>query len=369
MKTKFILSADDYGPIKYINRGIRKAVEHGVINSVQVIVNYSAATLYNDLKLLNAVVPQGKKVSIGLHLTFTSGKPLFTEEGKTVSETWREIVVKSANDEWYFRDYVKFNYSYVTTDDSGQYSRALVGEFKAQAERLRSVLEQLEADIGELSIVFNSLSNHHDICTGTHDLFEKYSLLSTNENLTIRSPKIQSNFQSWTYYNIVLQRINKFGTRETRRETRLLRKAFKENKYTGEFDVVLKSPSYKDAKFYRKLGSLSIYNWFRKLKVKKRVKIVSKVMNEAKEYDLHHATYPKQKVIEVLFHLGDDEYTGRLNDAIMDGYVGVKRKYFEDRAIELQALLIAKKSGELDAFFESDGTLWDSCSTVKFLKN
>ncbi|MFT5822129.1 MAG: hypothetical protein ACI8ZM_003385 [Crocinitomix sp.] len=62
MKTKFILSADDYGPIQYINRGVRKAVEHGVINSVQVIINYKESTLYNDLKLLNPVVPKGGKM-------------------------------------------------------------------------------------------------------------------------------------------------------------------------------------------------------------------------------------------------------------------------------------------------------------------
>jgi hypothetical protein len=74
-------------------------------------------------------------------------------------------------------------------------------------------------------------------------------------------------------------------------------------------------------------------------------------------------------VVEVLFHLGDDNYKGEINDALMDDYKGIKLKYFEDRAIELRALLLVKEQGELDAFFASDGTLWDNCSTVKFLKN
>ena len=40
MQPKFILTADDYGPVEFINVGIRKLVREGKINSVQVFSNW-----------------------------------------------------------------------------------------------------------------------------------------------------------------------------------------------------------------------------------------------------------------------------------------------------------------------------------------
>ncbi len=39
MKAKYIFTADDYGPIDFINKGIQAAVEQQLVNSVHVLVN------------------------------------------------------------------------------------------------------------------------------------------------------------------------------------------------------------------------------------------------------------------------------------------------------------------------------------------
>lgn len=79
-KIKLIITADDYGVIKYIDDGIIEGIKAGIINTVTVVVNFN----HNNYcrKSLNTLVKVLKdkdlldKVGIGLHLNITMGKPL-----------------------------------------------------------------------------------------------------------------------------------------------------------------------------------------------------------------------------------------------------------------------------------------------------
>ena len=71
--TKIIFTADDYGCVDEIDKGIRYAIKGKMTNSVAVFANGP-----NRIKSFAAIkkLQDGKLVDVGCHLTITSGSPL-----------------------------------------------------------------------------------------------------------------------------------------------------------------------------------------------------------------------------------------------------------------------------------------------------
>jgi predicted glycoside hydrolase/deacetylase ChbG (UPF0249 family) len=70
-KRQVILTADDFGASENINRGIRRGIEAGVINSVSAMVTFPGAV--REICRLQKDFPD---VEIGLHLSISSGYPV-----------------------------------------------------------------------------------------------------------------------------------------------------------------------------------------------------------------------------------------------------------------------------------------------------
>ena len=68
---RVIFNADDYGVHPSISRGIREAIEHGVVRSTSVLANCATE---EELALLARLVRRG--TSAGVHLNLTRGRPL-----------------------------------------------------------------------------------------------------------------------------------------------------------------------------------------------------------------------------------------------------------------------------------------------------
>ncbi len=66
-----ILTADDFGASDFINRGVIRGIEEGVINSVAAMVNFPGAM--ENIKRLQDAYP---RISLGLHASITAGSPL-----------------------------------------------------------------------------------------------------------------------------------------------------------------------------------------------------------------------------------------------------------------------------------------------------
>lgn len=77
MSAKFIFTADDYGPVHFINHGVIEQVKNGTINSVHVLSNFDEGKLKRSIRDLWHAVPHGKVLDIGAHVTISSGKPIF----------------------------------------------------------------------------------------------------------------------------------------------------------------------------------------------------------------------------------------------------------------------------------------------------
>ena len=74
---KIIITADDYCATPAINRGIRTAIDKGVINSVAVLMNLPNSK--SDLENLVADYQtkiDSDKLQLGVHLTISSGEPI-----------------------------------------------------------------------------------------------------------------------------------------------------------------------------------------------------------------------------------------------------------------------------------------------------
>ena len=74
---KIIITADDYCATPAINRGIRIAIDKGVINSVAVLMNMpNSKTDLADLVSDYQTKIDNGKLQLGVHLTISSGEPI-----------------------------------------------------------------------------------------------------------------------------------------------------------------------------------------------------------------------------------------------------------------------------------------------------
>jgi predicted glycoside hydrolase/deacetylase ChbG (UPF0249 family) len=363
MVKRYIFNADDFGPIDFINEGVYKGVAAGVINSVQVLVNGdTGASLKQKLVKLQAKVPKNKVLDIGVHLTLTSGEPLYGREDNTTRELWGEMLVRSKKKN-YFRDFNKFNLDYVN------YIDVIRTEFEMQRDRLRAVMNEIAAP----NMVFSSISNHHNITSITPDLYELYLQIANDPAypLNVRAPKALPRNETKLYYGFVLSFFNLSDRHNDRRRIEALASAFLDNKYTGTASLELKSPDYVDIGYYKKLGSIPLLGKARTKKESKeiadRVEEFRAMIARALDYTDGDGKIPEKQVAELIFHLGDGDPDADYKELVKD-YPGVTHRYFDNRRYELLALLELPNHSELnDAAFRNMGG-WSDCRAITYTK-
>lgn len=145
---KLSITADDYGPHPFINRGILAAVRQSRITSVGVLTNnYAAENMehysYNlrqeILDLISAINDPNRKgksnIGIGVHLTLTSGSPLTTDPAL--------IHYKTINR---FQDIREFKFGV-----SEDHLAAVGAEIEAQLRALKSILDEYHLPLDHIS--------------------------------------------------------------------------------------------------------------------------------------------------------------------------------------------------------------------------
>lgn len=365
MPTKYILNADDYGPIDFINRGVKTLVEQGMINSVQVLVNgddsEDYAKLNKSLKELRDRIPEGKSLDIGCHLTLTSGRPMYkrNDNNEEASATTWSHMVREIDGRYYFKKYSKFYFRFAEPEHNEKYTTAIKEEFKMQIDTLGSLIDQINQSGDPRKLVFSSVSNHHNIFTSNKTLFEIYVASATynNHKLAIRSPMVKPAYTASLYNDFVLPFFNSSDKRKHRKMMKKMNKAFCQQQYTGASDLVIKTPSYIDVTFYKGTGSLGIGNVFMS-KINDRVKKLKKMLARAKEDN------GEDGIVEFVFHLGQGTENLRSNN-ITNGYIGVSNKYFDNRQVEFHALVKASQGGGFQEIFNNQIS-WNSCSDITY---
>lgn len=174
---KIIITADDYCATPAINRGIRTAIDHGVVNSVAVLMNLpnSKTDLANLLSDYRTKVDNGK-LQLGVHLTISSGEP--------ISQNVSSLLLPSPSKK--FKPLDKLNPQSIKA-----------------AELKKEIDAQVSAFIQVTGFKPEHLSVHHGTLTLFNNLFDIYIDVAKRINTPIRNPiiisreKIQG-FKLWT---------------------------------------------------------------------------------------------------------------------------------------------------------------------------
>ncbi len=160
---KIIITADDYGPVSTINRGIEQALEWECINTVSVLVNGRDANdecvAHEYLSKLHRRFPEAH---IGVHLSITSGQPV-SDIGKVSS-----LVKKDGSGQ--FMGYDEYEYERVSLQE-------LSSEVQAQIEMFK-----------ETGIFLDHISCHHGLLTLFPDFFKIYMDAAIQHGVPIRNP-------------------------------------------------------------------------------------------------------------------------------------------------------------------------------------
>lgn len=348
MAAKYIFTADDFGPIDFINKGVYYGVHKGVINSVHVLANGDKGLLVRSLEQLNDVVPDGETIDVGLHLTLTSGKPLHKAAGKSLGDTWGKMLKKGA-----FKPFNKFYFGYK------HHFSTILAEFEKQHERLQESI--LKANAKNLKLT--SLSHHHGIFAIDDAFFKKYAKFGEDKNLAIRNPRALPASANNSFFGFVVPLMNFTDSKADRKEMERMNNMFGQYRFAGPEPLQLKTPHYSEVGLYGKFGSLAVLKIANEKRIEKRVALFDEVEQRAENPDPIHGKKPKDTVVELVCHVGNPMQRPRGFKPMVKHYPGINHKYFEDRQHEVMALeRIFNKNSEL----KNQLTGWANCPEIKF---
>ena len=355
MSTRYILNADDYGPIDFINRGVKAAVRKGIINSVQVLVNYDLENtlvedkLYNDLYDLYSLVPQNSMLDLGIHFTLSSGPPLYKAENKTIKQTWGDMVYRKDGN-YYFTPYTNFHFDWVY--NKTRFEPLIKKEFEMQLQRLKEKLALVDPEGKKLRLT--SSTSHHNLHLTSRHLLAIYLEVVESAGLGMRSPLSVPKQKDKMYFSFVLPLLNMLINQDHQDEMKYVIKQLEKKKYPGGGPMVMKTPDHTDISYYKGLGTLFSGTPATDKKVSKQIKKFRKMAERE---------HTKDSVVEFVFHLGQGESDDF--DAMVSHYPGVNGKYFDNRRIELKALAKARWFGSLAHVFLSKYS-WDIAREITF---
>ena len=351
--TEYIYTADDYGPVEFINNGIIQGVKAGLVNSVQVLTNFDRGLLEMSLMELSKVVLDGKELELGVHLTMTSGKPLTLVEGVFSASEWHGFL--DEKDNFYDLSYYSFKHK--------EFLRQLAGEFSAQRDRLLDAVESVNKRLGNEKLKVTVISNHHNLVSIDFELLKVYlnTATITDNNgkvikrLACRTTNFKPTESSKLYFGLAIflkpvfkkrQENLKSTNNKLRNKIIELNNGYLKYKVPGNKDVTFQTSLYSDMTFYRVLGSKSWwmrYAWLRYLggfnnrQKKKLVKMYERAVGHKTGREVNNNA---KRVFEFIFHLGDVSNNNYLTQKDLDQfYPGITVKYFDDRQLELQTLL------------------------------
>ncbi|SMD31787.1 YdjC-like protein [Reichenbachiella faecimaris] len=313
---KLIFTADDFGVVPAIDKGIVYAAAHGLINSVATFTNRDG--FENSVEKLLAA---NANIDVGVHLTICSGYAL--------------------TDATYFTDkHSKFKH-YGNIKRPKQAHRSdelsqLETEITAQIDRLVAILP--DQRVKHLSVHFNSLYFVKDY----FDVLVKVAN-SYHPVIPIRSvhakPGIKHDFfVGQMAFQIAFK--NLFRQKDVDHIDEFAEEI---GVYTNQMASPPKMPDLFHSAHYGPLGLVKLTEHrIKKLAKKKRMKL----------YKTWEKLQPNE-VCEYVFHLIDDNYS------LLDGYQGsvdyldydgINTKYFDSRMAELKSLKLLKEEGDFGLF-------------------
>lgn len=290
--SKYILTADDYGAVDFIDAGILKAIQAGRINSVACFALPMGEK--DDLdermeKLLD--LKRNHDFAIGLHFSLTAGRSNEINVSKFGNSLTRRKATKGY---YYMSDPKNFRFGAIEPDE-------LAAELKSQLNRLREYTAEVD-----------SISNHHGIVYMDTDLFKPYAEVAAQEGIAVRAPVV------WKKYKLP----------------------------TGNFDHRIGKPIVRQGLKLRWVDQLlnaannqPRIDYASTLNLLYPTCLVDEIYGQPYPDNLEllfSAFHQKVFSAEFMFHLGDPDFTG---DATAPD--GIDTSYFDSRKMEYQSLINA----------------------------
>lgn len=171
--SKYILTADDYGAIDYIDQGIIKAIRASKINSVACFAvrfdRNGETELPERIQKLLDLRKEGFEFSIGLHFCITAG---FSNDIDTMLYGNSLTKLSKNKKRQDFKSAINYRFNQVDPDDL--------------EKELRSQINILQELLGDEKI--DSISNHHGLVYINTNLFKPYARVAAEHHIPVRAP-------------------------------------------------------------------------------------------------------------------------------------------------------------------------------------
>lgn len=157
-RKKVLFTADDYGVVDSVNRGVIRAIQEGQLNSVTCLTNYGKDGIdsIKNIRLLQGETGS-RKVELGVHLTITSGSPL-------IGRSNAELLCRAVKDKQ--PGYAQSDF-FVYTEVLDHYENLSINdqeEFRAQleAELDKQIQVFINPPDGGEPVSVDHLTSHHN---------------------------------------------------------------------------------------------------------------------------------------------------------------------------------------------------------------
>jgi predicted glycoside hydrolase/deacetylase ChbG (UPF0249 family) len=302
MKSKIILTADDYGANNFIDKAVISAIKDGLINSVATFVTFkdSEERVRTLLELQRQEAQKGNLFGIGLHFSLTAGYPVIKEKNTLTYPHTEDIIFREAN-----------NYPFERVNEQ---------EIRKELAAQINLLGQWMGSIDKIDHV----SNHHGVTYIDSSIFMAYAdEIKQNFGIPIRSPL------NWSKSGL------KFLDYDILPSIPLGRQGIK-LRWADQLFETLEANIHKRIKYASDNGLVFPFCFSDSVYGQPLVGNLDFLMGQMRSQVLLESP---TKTVEMMFHLG--YYEGHPDNHYPDENIetdGIDQGYYYKRKLELQAL-------------------------------
>ena len=335
-KKNIIITADDFGCCNYIDRGITHGVDQGVVSCVSTFINFRkrdknarggaySGSLKAITKLMNKKLKNNLGIPVGLHLTINAGLPILA------ADDIPNLIKRTAgNAPEYFKDINDFDPSLYVDN------KVVRAQVKAEVE---AQLNEYKKHFGHP----NHISCHFGILFHFRKLLKEIISINGIERYPIRNPVLAYQSPNSRKDEDAVKSMKNYF----RRKSEMKIEGFSKGvvwliKHKGLIKEVIGSGAKSRVKLLQenkiKFPDYTIdYLYKRAGDFKTLQEPLNEMTNKVASCYNVSGRIPKSAVYEIIAHLGQ----GKEPDS---GPIGVNKKYFASRSVELDRLIKHKDS-------------------------
>jgi len=327
-KKNLIITADDFGCCNYIDRGITRGVDRGVVSCVSTFINFKSrkpgergGAYEGSLKAITKLMNK-HRIPVGIHLTINAGVPMLGDKVPNL------IKARSIDGHKCFKDINKFEPDLYI--NNSEVRRQIKNEVEAQ-------LKEFKKNFGKP----NHISCHFGILFHFEKILKEVLKIEGIEKYQVRNPILAFQTPVGDEADSVAL-MKKYFSGKSKMRIEGVGKAVRWSRSFKDLIAMgvdsskqkrlrllqnkgIRFPDYTIDYLYKRAGNFkSMEEPLRHL-----------TSNVAECYQLPNRK-PKTAVYEIIAHLGH----GKQPDS---GPVGVNKHYFPSRAVELKRLIDNKK--------------------------